>query len=245
MDPASAPPPYSDAALDEALDSGRVPRAWHFWWWPGGSTEERPAPERILLRDGTTAWIRPILPEDRALHQEFFESLSDKSRYNRFLALVPSLTEDLLRRLVDNVDGVDHIAYYVFLDGQETALPTAIARIVRDPDRPDTADVAVTVSDKCQGRGIASAILKVLVERRPKGVTRIVTLVSSNNRASIAMLRRLGPAKVTHVEDGVVELRVNLVGDDTESLAQPVTPQRQTAWQKALRTRDLICPWLR
>lgn len=245
MDPASPPLPTSETALGEALDSGRVPRAWRFWWWPDGSTHERPAPERMPLRDGTTAWIRPILPEDRALHQEFFESLSVKSRYHRFLALVPSLTEDLLTRLVDNVDGVEHVAYYVFLDGQETALPTAIARIVRIPDHPDSADVAVTVSDKCQGRGIASAILKVLVARRPPGVNRIVTLVSADNRASIAMLRRLGPTTVTPVEDGVVEVRVNLVGQDTEPLAQPAAPHRQAAWQKALRTRDLICPWLR
>lgn len=240
----AAPLALTEAALGEALEAGRVARAWLFWWWPGGETPWLPQPERVTLRDGSTAYLRPILPSDRDLHQEFFDSLSDKTRYNRFLTLVPALTEDLLTRLVDNVDGVDHVAYYVFLDGQETALPTAIARIVRDPDAPDTADVAVTVSDRCQGRGIASAVLRVLVERRPAGVERIVTLVAADNRASLAMLRRLGPTVVAPAEDGVMEVRVSLVGDAPPSLSQ--APERHRApWHLALRTRDLICPWLR
>jgi len=55
----------------------------------------------------------------------------------------------MLDRLVDDVDGVDHVALELFglpEDGGE--VPAGIARIVRYRDRLDTADVAVTVTDE-------------------------------------------------------------------------------------------------
>ena len=57
--------------------------------------------------------------------------------------------------------------------------------------------LAVTVLDDWQGRGVATALLAELVRERPVGVTRIVTTVTADNAASLAMLRRLGETTVT------------------------------------------------
>jgi RimJ/RimL family protein N-acetyltransferase len=54
--------------------------------------------------------------------------------------------------------------------------------------------------DEWQGKGIGSVLVDELARRRPAGVTRVVTYVSSENHASFALLRRLGPATV--IPDG-------------------------------------------
>lgn len=217
---------------------------WWLWWWPDSHKSQVPAPEKLVLKDGTKAWIRPILKSDRQMHAEGYEHLSPESKYKRFLSPVPHLSEQLLDRLVDQVDGVDHVAYYLFLDDQESHLPVSIGRIVRDPEHHEVADIAVTVQDAYQGRGIATAMLQALLAHRPKGVKRLLTVVSTDNHASLAMLKRLGPNQVTLLSSGVLEVRVNLEGDDTECLTDLPSQDPPAEWRRDLRTRDLICPWL-
>ena len=43
----------------------------------------------VLLRDGRTAHIRPIRPEDRELLVEFYSRVSDESKYYRFFSPMP------------------------------------------------------------------------------------------------------------------------------------------------------------
>jgi RimJ/RimL family protein N-acetyltransferase len=150
------------------------------------------------LSDGTFAFIWPLLPSDREAIREGYEHLSAESREHRFLADVPHLTETLLEHLVDEVDGVDHVALaLVAVDEQHVGSGVGVARIIRYPSDPSAADLAVTVEDAWQGRGVATALLTELLRRRPAGVTRIVTTVAADNAASLAMLRRLGPTSVT------------------------------------------------
>src|SRR5690606_2203087 len=150
--------------------------------------------EQVSLRDGTDAWVVDLQPSDRDNLAQAFEELSPESRRQRFLTPMAHLTETMLDHLVDDVDGVDHIALVLSAEtSPDTYDPIAIARMVRYDEQPDAADVAVTVKDAWQGRGVASALLSVLVERRPVGVNRVITEVAGDNDASLAMLRRLGP----------------------------------------------------
>lgn len=150
------------------------------------------------LADGTSALIWPLLPQDREALREGFENLSTDSRFHRFLATVPHLSSSLLDHLVDEVDGVDHVALVlVTIDADHVGTPVGVARIIRYEDQPTAADVAVTVVDEWQGRGAATALLRELMRQRPVGVTRLVTTVTADNDASLAMLRRLGPTTVT------------------------------------------------
>jgi RimJ/RimL family protein N-acetyltransferase len=162
----------------------------------------------VLLRDGTQAVIWSLLPEDRESLREGYEHLSPATQLHRFLTPVPHLTESMLHRLVDEVDGVDHVARVLFLIEDGDGVPAGVARMIRYCDAPSTADVAVTVADEFQGRGVATALLQELMVTRPKGVERILTEVMADNTASLAMLRRLGP---TTVEDaGPNRLRVSV-----------------------------------
>jgi RimJ/RimL family protein N-acetyltransferase len=167
--------------------------------------------ERVRLRDGTNAVIRPLLPTDREVLREQYEYLSPESRFHRFLAGVPHLTETMLERLVDDVDGIDHVALVLLgLPEDDGEVPAGIARIVRYQDRLDTADVAVTVTDEWQGRGVASALLEALIRRRPEGIRQILTRVAVDNPASLALLRRLGDLTVRPAGDGCLDVVIDL-----------------------------------
>ena len=165
----------------------------------------------VRLRDGRRALTWSVLPEDREAIRQGYERLSETTRYHRFLSAVPHLTEQLLDHLVDEVDGVDHVALVLFvLDDDNDGVPAGIARVIRYPGRPDVADVAVTVADEWQGHGVASALLGQLMRERPVGVTRLETTVAADNDASLAMLRRLGDTTVTDEGSGRLGVRVDL-----------------------------------
>jgi RimJ/RimL family protein N-acetyltransferase len=150
------------------------------------------------LTDGTQALIWPLLAGDREALREGYEHLSQQARTRRFLSNVPHLTDAMLDTLVDAVDGIDHVALsLVALDEDNVGTPVGVARMIRYAEHRSDADVAVTVLDDWQGRGVATALLAELVRVRPEGVSRIVTTVAADNAASLAMLRRLGPTTVT------------------------------------------------
>jgi hypothetical protein len=78
--------------------------------------------------------------------------------------------------------------------------------------------------DPWHGRGVATALLPVLVARRPEGVTGIVTAVATDNPASIAMLKRLGPTEVIPMGGGALEVRIDLSGSPRVPVP-PAVPQ--------------------
>ncbi len=134
--------------------------------------------EQVVLPDGTAAWVWPLLPTDRRALVAEFEQLSPESVRSRFLGPVVHLSEAMLQTLVDDVDGIDHVALVLLAEVGDDVLPVAIGRIVRYPDQPDAADLAITVKDAWQGRGVASALVPLQVAKRPAGVTRLVTEVA-------------------------------------------------------------------
>ncbi len=223
--------------------------------------------EEVRLRDGTAAWVWPLLRTDRALLAAEFARLSPESRRRRFLSPVVSLSEDMFDHLIDDVDGVDHVALVLFAENGEAFDPVGIARMARYAEAHDTADLGVTVRDEWQGRGVASALLPALMCHRPEGVERIVTDVTVDNRASLAMLEALGPTEAENTGFGLRKVTVDisswprehspaLTELETEvpgEMAATVTNHSRSGThaaqaepgQAAFKTRDQICPWVR
>ncbi len=164
----------------------------------------------LRLPDGTRAITWSLLPDDKEALAEGYDQLDAESKYHRFLHVVPHLNEEMLHHLVDEVDGVNHIALVLFvIDDRGRGEPAGIARLERYLEEPDTADVAVTVLPEYRGRGVASSLLEVLVAQRPPGVVRVRTQVLADNVASLRMLERLGPATVKG-EGPVLEVQIEL-----------------------------------
>jgi acetate---CoA ligase (ADP-forming) len=113
----------------------------------------------VILRDGRTLRLRPPGPADAGPVAEFFDSLSDRSRYLR-LHGTSHHTEELVRAHVE-ADGVDRAALIATLtDGGRPAV-VAVASYDRLRD-PAEAEVAVAVADEHQGRGIGTRMIEQL-----------------------------------------------------------------------------------
>ena len=109
--------------------------------------------ERRPCATAPPCWVWPLLPTDREALVREFETLSPESRRRRFLGPVVHLSEAMLKHLVDEVDGVDHVALILMVEVGDDLEPAGIARCVRYADQPEAADVAVTVKDDWQGHG--------------------------------------------------------------------------------------------
>ena len=186
----------------------------------------------LTLRDGTAAYMRTIEPEDREALVAGFDELSDESRYRRFLSPVPRLTGSTLRYLTE-VDHRDHEAIVAFSRHDE---PMGVARYVRTDPASDCAEVAVTVVDRWQGRGVGTALLARLSERaRAEGITRFTATALATNNDMIDLLRNLGATDSRPAAGGVVEMRVAL----------PADVEEQSPLRRALRNAASGGTWVR
>lgn len=177
-------------------------------------TEEIEAPPAhwegdVLLRDGSTAHIRPIAPEDDELLVEFYARVSDTSKYYRFFSPMPVLSERDVRRFT-HVDHRDRVALVLVL--QEKMI--AVGRY--DVVNPGEAEVAFLVEDSHQGRGIAQLLLEHLAQAgRERGVERFIAEVLPDNSRMIQTFRDAGYRVVSGYQDGVIALEFPIDPTDT------------------------------
>jgi RimJ/RimL family protein N-acetyltransferase len=177
-------------------------------------------PPEFALRDGTRVRVRPIRPEDRDRLREGVHRLSAASRYHRFLAAVSELSEEQLRYLTE-IDHVNHLA----LIAQDPAVPgepaVGVARCIRLPANPGMAEVAVTVLDAYQGRGLGTLLLRLLSRAAvAQGIRTFRAYVDEDNEAMLRIFRDLG-AQVGQADVGVCHLDIP-VPEDPDNL--PDTP---------------------
>jgi len=160
----------------------------------------------VTLRDGSRVRIRQGHRSDRELLLHGFERLSPESRYRRFLVPVAELTDEMVSYLTE-VDHHDHEAM-IALD-EETGEGIGVARYVRNADRPDVAELAVTVIDDWQGRGLGTLLVEVLSARaRAEGITTFSALMLAQNDEMMDLLRHLDPVRIIDQELGTVEIEV-------------------------------------
>jgi RimJ/RimL family protein N-acetyltransferase len=151
--------------------------------------------------------VRAVEPSDKDLIRSGFDRLGDESRYRRFLTPTSKLTESMLRYLTE-VDHHDHEAL-VAVDA-DSGEGVGIARFVRT-GASTSAEVAVTVVDDWQGRGLGTALLELLTERaREEGIETFSALILSSNAEMMDLLRRLGSMRVRERDGSCVEVEAEL-----------------------------------
>jgi RimJ/RimL family protein N-acetyltransferase len=161
----------------------------------------------VVLRDGSAVLIRQVQSTDAALLADGFARLSAASRQMRFLAVKKQLSAAELRYLTD-VDHHDHEALAA-LD-RASGQGVGIARYIRDAHDPQAAEIAVTIVDDWQRRGLGTELLARLSDRaRQEGIRRFTALADAQNAAVAAGLRNAG-ARLVQRGHGTVDYEITL-----------------------------------
>ena len=182
---------------------------------------------RTVLPDGSAVLIRPVHGGDAPLLADGFARLSARSRRMRFLAPKKELFPADLRYFTE-IDHHDHEALGA-LDATD-GRGAGIARYVRSAADPRAAEIAVTVVDEWQGRGLGRELVAQLAERaRAEGIDRFTALVAADNVAVAGLARSFGGVIVGR-ESAAVLYEIGLVaGADPRDAGRQEEQARQTA----------------
>ncbi len=158
----------------------------------------------VLLRDGQAAHLRPIRPEDADLLRAFYARVSDQSKYFRFFAPVPTLSDKDVERFT-RVDHHGRVAFVLTVAEQIIA----VGRYEQDPAETEHphAEVAFLVEDRHQGRGCGQMLLEHLAQAgRENGIERFTADVLPENVKMIQVFRDAGYQVAGAYGDGVMSL---------------------------------------
>ncbi len=168
------------------------------------------------LADGRTITIRPIRPEDAEMEQEFVKSLSDESKYYRFMDTLRELTPAMLVRFTQ-IDYDREMALVATLSDKGVMRQIGVARYVTNPDG-ETVEFALAVADDWQMHGVGRKLMTSLIAiAREKGYRDMVGDVLSMNTKMFRLMKALGFGVHRHHEDPGVKRVVCPLQDQTST----------------------------
>ena len=187
----------------------------------------------VVLSDGQTVHVRPIVPDDAERLVRFHSRQSPESIYFRYFSPRPQLSERDLHRFT-HVDHHDRVAF-VALAGDELI---AVARYERYRGS-DTAEVAFFVDDAHHGRGLATLLLEYLAAAGlERGVRRFAATTLPHNRGMLRVFAAAGYQVSSRIDDGVVEVAFDI--DPTAASLAAVDRRERRA--EAASVRRLLAP---
>jgi predicted CoA-binding protein/GNAT superfamily N-acetyltransferase len=181
----------------------------------------------VVLADGGTVHVRPIRPSDRARLVAMHARLSPQSIYYRYFSPKPRLTDKELDRFT-TVDFVDRVALVALL-GHDLI---GVARYDRWPGK-DEAEVAFTVDDAHQGRGISTVLLEHHAAiARDRGIVRFTAEVLPDNRPMLGVFRRAGFEVSNAFSGGIIDVAFDI--DPTPAFLESVERREQRAESRSI-----------
>ena len=193
---------------------------------------QEPAPATVVLRDGGTVQVRAVRPDDEERLARFLRSLSIESLALRFFSAGTDV-EARAREWAHPPSG-SHALVATAGPGERIA-----AHAMYVPTRPGTAEVAFTVADEMQGRGLGTLLLGQLAEAASRsGLDSLEALVLQENSRMLDVFRESGFE--VQVKSAAGEVRVVL-----PTRISPATMARfENREQKATSTsiRALLAP---
>lgn len=162
--------------------------------------------EPALVAGNKTVLIREWRNEDSNRQLSFFNGLGERSRYFRFMQPLKEIPEPLLCGL-SAVDGDRHVLLLAIHIGHWPSAMIAEARYVRDMADPTRCDIALTVTDSWQGRGLGRIMLGQLEDRaRKAGIHVMSGETLAENRPMIGLATDSGYEVRICQQDGRIRL---------------------------------------
>lgn len=162
-----------------------------------------------MLRDGRTARLRPITPDDAERLVAFYEEVSAQSKYFRFFAPMPHLSDKDVARFTQ-VDHRERVAFVL------TVAERIIAVGRYELTNPGEAEVAFLVQDAHQGRGIGQLLLEHLAQAaREHDIHRFVAEVLPDNQRMLQVFHEAGYQVTDGWDEGTMHLELDIDPTDT------------------------------
>ena len=156
--------------------------------------------DTLRTRQGEAINVRFVEPRDTEELQHYFRSLTTRSRYNRFFGAISELPKGLLSEFLD-VGARERFTVVAtkMVDGFETIV--AEARYALHVET-STLEFGLSVDDRWQGHGIATALMKNLECRAAAlGAEHMFGDTLRSNETMISLARKSGFAFVNHPDD--------------------------------------------
>lgn len=170
--------------------------------------QDDPAAGRLILRDGSTALIRLVTPEDEAVVRAFFHGLSAESKRHRFFSAGEPRDEELAALCANTAPRAQRTLGVFRLSGKT---PRAIAIASYFAKDARSAEVAFAVDDAFQGKGLGSSLLERLVQLgAQQGFTTFWAMTHTDNRLMLEVFHRSGLLRQERVTGAEVELELSL-----------------------------------
>jgi acetyl coenzyme A synthetase (ADP forming)-like protein len=163
----------------------------------------------VILKDGTTLRLRPPVTADLPRLVRFFEGLSEQSLYLRFHGF-PTVGPRLAEPFVD--PDWESSGALIGEIGDDVVSLASYSRL-RDPT---SAEVAFTVAEAFQGRGIGTRMLEQLAAiAAANGMERFIAEVLPGNRAMLSVFEHVGFEVLRETADGETELTFPIAPTET------------------------------
>lgn len=166
--------------------------------------------EKIVLRNGRHALLRPIRPEDEPAHFDFFKHLSAEDLRFRFFGVVRDLSHAEMAKLTQ-IDYEREMAFIATAPGAD-GRPETLG-VVRASTRPDnaTAEFAVIVRSDLKGTGLGRLLMEKIIRYcRERGTRELTGQALMENGGMQGLAEKLGFSVVRNYDDEVAEMRLPL-----------------------------------
>jgi acetyltransferase len=142
------------------------------------------------LEDSTEVLIRPIRPEDEPTMARFHATLSERSVYLRYFHMLP-LDARIDHQRLQRICFIDYDREMVLVAERAEEI-LAVGRLIREENAKE-AEFAVLISDKFQGHGLGTELLKRLIEiARADELERVTADILRENRQMIEICKLQG-----------------------------------------------------
>ena len=146
------------------------------------------------LEEGELVRFRHVVPEDERLIAQSISTASRETLLHRFFSPIRKVSPELLRKMLA-IDRAKELCVVGLVGNQAEQQIICGARYVRLA-RPSAAEIALTVHDRFQRRGLGGFMLKLLIRLgRSEGIRWFEADVMSSNAGMLRLLEKIVPSR--------------------------------------------------
>lgn len=160
--------------------------------------------ESITLPGHQRVRIRALREREEEPVRDLFQHLSARTRYSRFLSVMPEMPDSVVRMLT-SADYSRQLALIAEHDAVDGAEVVGLANFSAIDD--DSAEVGLVVRDEWQQQGVGTELAsRVLCAAESQGFNRFVVHALLGNVAIRKLLKHVGEVVSVKISGGVSEL---------------------------------------